>query len=52
VLSDLARQTLTRPSAATARESRAIYGFRTLPAAPGKILTNDMIDRLRDEEGV
>ncbi|HMO03770.1 MAG TPA: hypothetical protein PKC67_03235 [Kiritimatiellia bacterium] len=51
-LSDLARQSLTRPRAKATREAKAVYGFRPLPAAPGKIVTNDLIDRLRDEEGV
>ena len=52
VLSDLARQSLTRPSQSTVKEARATYGFRPLPAIPGKIVTNEMIDRLREEEGV
>lgn len=51
-LSDLARQALTRPRAKVAKEEKAVYGFRPLPAAPGKIVTNELIDRLRDEEGV
>ena len=52
VLSDLARQALIRPRAKSGHEERAVYGFRPLPDVPGKIVTNDMIDRLRDEEGV
>jgi len=52
IISELARQSLTRPQATAAKEARAFYGFRPLPAEPGKIVTNDMIDRLRDEEQI
>jgi hypothetical protein len=51
-LSDLARQALTRPRTKAAREEKAVYGFRPLPSTPGKIVTNELIDRLRDEEGI
>ena len=51
-LSDLARQALTRPQAPAVKEEKTVYGFRSLPGAPGKIVTNEMIDRLRDEEGI
>lgn len=51
-LSDLARQALTQPRARTVKEEKALYGFRPLPAAPGKIVTNEQINRLREEESV
>jgi len=51
VVSELARQSLTRSSRpATAKEEKAVYGFRALPRVPGKIVTNDMINQLRDED--
>jgi hypothetical protein len=54
VLSTLARQALTRQvqSGSNAiQETQASYGFRPLP--PGEILvTNETIDKLRDEQGV
>lgn len=51
-LSELAREALTAPRSKSAKEEKAVYGFRPLPAAPGKIVTNELIDRLREEEGV
>jgi hypothetical protein len=54
VLSTLARQALIKPAQSTGRvieEPPASYGFRPLP--PGETLvTNDVVDRLRDEQGV
>lgn len=51
VLSELARQSLTRdPTASRDREEREIFGFRPLRAIPGRLVTNEMIDRLREEE--
>jgi len=52
VVSELARATLTRSSGARVRESKPFYGFRPLPRVPGKTVTNELIDRLREEEGV
>lgn len=51
IISELARESLVRPSASTAKESRPVYGFKILPAAPGKIVTNELIDRIREETG-
>ncbi len=54
VISDLLRQALTQPAASavnTAREPAAIYGFRPFPARGG-VVTNEQVDKLRDEEGV
>jgi hypothetical protein len=51
VMSMLARQALTgeaRPAEDSVREPEAVCGFRPLPA-DGKLITNDVIDRLRDE---
>jgi len=51
VISRLARQSLTqskRPK--ITKEKRAVYGFRSLPRVPGKIVTNEMINQLRDED--
>ena len=51
VISSLARQALTSPEAPAGlgREPEEFYGFRPLPKAPGKIVTNALIDRLREE---
>ena len=55
VISELARQALTRGSSFSGedrvQEPKAAYGFR--PFAAGEALvTNEAIDRLRDEQGV
>jgi hypothetical protein len=60
VISDLARRAFAqgpdqppgnRPGAARASERLAAYGIHPLPARGG-LVTNELIDRLRDEEGV
>jgi len=53
VISDLVRQALTQPTAAAGslREPAAVYGFRPFPSR-GSVITNEQVDRLRDEEGV
>ena len=53
VMSSLARQALTG-AVATAdgvREPRAFYGFEPFRGA-GTVVTNDLIDHIRDREGV
>lgn len=54
VLSDLARQALTQgstaPVGAATAEAPATYGFR--PFAGKELVTNALVDRLRDEQGV
>lgn len=50
VLSDLARQALTQPRSGV-REPEACFGFR--PFAPrDTVVTNDAIDKLREQEGI
>lgn len=50
VISDLARRGLAAPDRAGAvREPPAVYGLRPLPRR-GVVVTNEMIDRLRDED--
>lgn len=50
VLSALARAALTRqPEAPSAREPKAIYGLKPI-ASRGGIVTNDTIDRLREDD--
>lgn len=53
VLSALARQALTQgtpgTSAEAVAESPAVYGFR--PFAGKELVTNAIVDRLRDEQG-
>lgn len=53
VISELARRALTTPSAngiANVAEPAAFYGFEPLPPR-GVVVTDELIDRLRDENG-
>ncbi len=54
VISNLVRQALT-PSAGTtaksAKEPSATYGFRPFPSR-GSVVGNELINRLRDDEGI
>lgn len=50
VISDLARQALTASrTESEAREPGAHYGFRPFPKRGG-IVTNDLVDALRDDD--
>jgi hypothetical protein len=50
VISDLARQSLqARSHAGEVAEGGSLYGFRPLPHRGGTV-SNELIDRLRDEE--
>lgn len=50
VVSDLLRQALTAPRAvAAARELKPVYGFKPF-ASRGGLITNELIDQLRDED--
>jgi hypothetical protein len=53
VISELARRGLTvaEPQAAAAAEPEAFLGFRPLPAA-GRVVSDETVERLRDQEGV
>jgi predicted transcriptional regulator len=54
VVSNLLRQALTQPVTETARSAKepaAVYGFRPFPKR-GRVVTNEQVDKLRDEEGV
>ena len=57
VISDLARRALTAPhgaasaEAVSVREPKAIYGLKPF-ARRGGVVTNELIDNLRDEDGV
>ena len=54
VITELARRALTTPQtppgAEPVREPRAVYGFKPF-ARRGGLVTNELIDSLRDEEG-
>ena len=53
VISHLVRQALTQSAGTTAsgaREPAAAYGFRPFPSRGG-VVSNDQVDKLRDEEG-
>ena len=51
MMSDLARQALTYGSRSEGNgaDGEEFYGFQPLPKAPGKIVTNALIGRLREE---
>lgn len=50
MLSDLAREALTqRRSGSDVAEPEAFYGFQPLPGR-GAAISNEMIDKLREEE--
>ena len=50
VISELARSALTAPSQAPAvREPKAVHGFRPFPKRGG-IVTNELIDTLREDD--
>jgi hypothetical protein len=50
VISRLAREALTAPTTpVAAEEPQATYGFRPFPRRGG-LVTNDLIDRLREDE--
>ena len=51
VISRLARAALTAPTTpGAAAEPQATYGFRPFPRRGG-LVTNDLIDRLREDDG-
>lgn len=52
MLSSLARQALTTTTSGPSmtREPEEFYGFRPLPKEPGRIVTNAMVDRIREED--
>lgn len=54
VLTELARKALNQGSTTRKqiREPKEFYGFKTIPKVAGLIITNEQIDRLRDEEGI
>ena len=48
VISELARKGLTGAAASSAREPKAIYGFRPFPKE-GRIVSNELINKLRED---
>ena len=50
VISALARRGLTASSSHGVEEGEPFYGFRPLPRRTKAIVTNELIDRLRDED--
>ncbi|MEP6834914.1 MAG: antitoxin [Gemmatimonas sp.] len=49
VISELVRQALTAPQSTTVREPSAVYGFKPF-AARGNVITNELIDKLRNDD--
>jgi len=57
VVSTLLRRSLTGQGPSTVRSSpahaaRRVAGFEPFPARPGVVTTNDLVNALRDAEGV
>ncbi|MDP8985372.1 MAG: antitoxin [Pseudomonadota bacterium] len=49
MMSELARRALTTPQEPSVMEPKAVYGFKPF-ARRGGLVTNDFIDKLRDED--
>jgi hypothetical protein len=49
VVSELLRQALTAPPARAIREPKAVHGFTPFPRR-GAVITNDLIDQLRNDD--
>jgi hypothetical protein len=49
MISELARRALTTPQEPLSKEPKAVYGFKPF-ARRGGIVTNELIDKLRDED--
>ena len=53
IISDLARKALTQPTHFQVEQPIAFYGIRPFPKRPGGVVvTNEMINRIRDAEGI
>jgi hypothetical protein len=52
VVSRLLRQALTARGTSEPEARYAVPGFRPFPAKPGVVVTNEGLNRLRDEEGI
>lgn len=54
ILSELARKALTQPTLhaqSEVEQQKPFYGIRPLPSR-GVVVTNELINRIRDEEGI
>jgi len=49
VVSELLRQALTAPVPSSAREPKAVHGFKPF-ARRGTVVTNELIDQLRQDD--
>jgi hypothetical protein len=49
VISELARQALVSPRSPIVAEPAALYGFTPFPSR-GRVITNELIDRLRADD--
>lgn len=49
VVSELLRQALTAPMSGAVREGKPVYGFQPF-GRRGAVVSNDLIDRLRNED--
>ena len=48
IISELARKGLSGATPASAREPKAVYGFRPFPKE-GRIVSNELINKLRED---
>ena len=51
IISDLARTALTQQTQYQVEQPKVFYGIRPLPSR-GVVVTNELINRIRDEEGI
>jgi hypothetical protein len=51
VISELARQALTGPIGESDDEPESFHGFHPFPKRGG-VVTNELVNRIRDEEGI
>jgi hypothetical protein len=51
IISELVRKAITMPPAFSEPEPEPIFGIRPFPKRGG-IVTNEMINKIRDEEGI
>jgi len=52
VISGLARKALTQPLAAPAETTESFFGITPLPHRGGPLITNEMVNAIREEEGI
>lgn len=52
IISDLVRKSLTATAIYPAAESEVFFGIRPLPRRGAGIVTNELINKIREQEGI